>query len=177
MELTQSIPQIVRDLTIMDLCGELDLCEETIRRHMRVGAPSEKRGKQRFYNIDEYRTWMASQNLTGEAVRPRPAEGDSPDLDKANLRKANALAAKYELQVRREKRDLLSADEVKGFFTHAVSSLRSKLLNAGATVSPILEGRDGAERQQIIDEYINRAMNEFADSLEVSCGDQAAQAA
>ena len=80
------------------------------------------------------------------------------------MRKENALASKYELQVKREKRDLVPVEEVKTKIGHAVIAFRSKILNLGAEISPLLEGRDASERQSLIEARCTNCLNELADA-------------
>lgn len=164
----------LRELGISELAEELDLNEESIRRHLRrVPAPpyskeSGPKGRLRF-NAAEYQAWMDSQGLTGE--RGRPSEhADSPDLEKARLRKENALAAKYELQVQRERGELVPIQDVKQWIGEHVGATRSKLIGFGAAVTPQLEGRDAAERQDILESRIRDILDELTAEAGRLCG-------
>ena len=152
--------RIVRDLTRDDIAALLDVHVESVGRYDRDGAPHERRGNRNFYNEDEYRAWMASKGLTGKEGRPN--EDDSPDLEKARLRKENALAAKYELQVKREKGELVPTEEVRRWIGEHVTTAKNKLIGLGAAVAPLLEGRDAAERQTIIDGRVSEILEELA---------------
>lgn len=141
----------VRDAGVNDAADELDLSEDTVRRDVRRGAPHSRKGTRILFNVPEYRQWREEQGLTGE--RGRPIEGDSPDLEAARLRKENALASKYELQVARERGQLVASDEVRAVGARLLTTFRNRLIGAGPALAPILEGRDAAERQTMIDEY------------------------
>jgi hypothetical protein len=154
----------VRDTSRDDLSTELDVHSETIGRYDREGAPFEKRGRANWYNVPEYRAWMTANGYTGE--KGRPIEGDSPDLEAARLRKENALAAKYELQVRRDKRELVPAIEVRQWIGQHVITFRNRLISLPASVTPHLEGRDAGERQTILEERITEVLNELARAVE-----------
>lgn len=143
--------QVKRTLGRDDLAAELDVHPETIGRYDREGAPHERKGRSNFYDAAEYRAWMAANGKTGK--EGRPVEGDSPDLERARLRKENALAAKYELQVQRERGELVTVHEAKAMGVRAVTTFRNRLIGAGAALTPALEGRDSAERQTLIDGY------------------------
>jgi hypothetical protein len=112
-------------------------------------------------NSAEVAAWKRENGITGEPGRPSDAT-DSPDLEAARLRKENALAAKYELQVQRERGELVPVDEVKQWIGRHVTTAKNKLIGLGAGVTPLLEGRDAAERQSIIDARISEILNELA---------------
>jgi phage terminase Nu1 subunit (DNA packaging protein) len=94
-----------------ELAEILGVHPETIGRYDREGAPHTVRNRRNCYNEAEYKAWCDVNGKT--LVQGRPIEGDSPDLEKARLRKENALAAKYEIQVARERGLLVPVDEVR----------------------------------------------------------------
>lgn len=163
-------PTTVRDVTRDDLATELEVHQDSIGRWDRQGAPHERRGRKYWYNVPEYQAWMRANNVTGK--EGRPIEGDSPDLEAARLRKENALASKYELQVSRERRDLIPIDEVRTVGGRAIATFRNRLNGAGAILSPRLEGRDAAERQDILDKYHRDLLLQLENDFEglVECG-------
>lgn len=157
---TPKTPKIARETTANELADELDVHRQTIVDYDREGAPREKRGRSYFYNAAEYLTWMRANGKTGK--QGRPIEGDSPDLEAARLRKENALASKYELQVSRERAQLVPVEEVKRWINEHVASARNKFIGFGARLTPQLEGRDNAERQTLLDDGVNEILNELA---------------
>jgi phage terminase Nu1 subunit (DNA packaging protein) len=153
-------PKIDRSVRRDELADILDVHQESVGRYDRMGAPFELRGRTHYYNEAEYRAWMDANKITGDEGRPHQA--DSPDLEKARLRKENALASKYELQVKRERAEVLPVDEVKQWIATHVGGARNKFMGLGARVTPLLEGRDGGERQGIIDDAVVEILNELA---------------
>lgn len=149
-----------RELSANELADELDLHRQTIVEYDRRGAPREKAGRGYHYNAGEYLAWMKANGVSG--LQGRQIEGDSPDLAAAKLRKENALAARYELQVAREKGELVPALEVKQWIGENVTTARNKLLGMGAQLTPLLEGREAAERQTLIEERVTEILNELA---------------
>ena len=81
-------------------------------------------------------------------------------MERARLRKENALAAKYELQVQRERGELVPVEEVKRWIGQHVTAAKNKLIGFGAAVTPQLEGRDAAERHGIIDVRVIEILDE-----------------
>jgi hypothetical protein len=155
--------QPVRDSGINDAADELELSEDTVRRDIRRGCPHSRKNNRILLNIPEYREWRAEQGLTGE--RGRPIEGDSPDLERARLRKENALAAKYELQVKRERAELIPAEEVRQFLGEMLMVFRNTRVGFGAAVVPHLQGRDPAEQQALIDQREEESFSNLAKAL------------
>jgi hypothetical protein len=156
---------IKRDTLIEDAADELDLSIETLRRDVKRGAPYSRDGRRIMFNVPELLRWREAHNLTGR--RGRPAEVLSPDLAMARLRKENALASKYELQVAREKRELLPAPEVKKWIGEHIGEIRTRLLSLGDELTPSLEGRDAPERASIINERVREILTDLATKAEV----------
>lgn len=142
---------------------ELDIRVGLLRDYVIKGAPHDKGGKGRPNKFDpaEVLTWMKSEGLTGKVGRPSLTQ-DSPDLEAARLRKENALAAKYELQVARERGLLVPADDVKRDWTSKVTTAKNKFVGMAAIITPLLEGRDAAERQTIIEGRIYEILTELS---------------
>jgi phage terminase Nu1 subunit (DNA packaging protein) len=90
----------------------------------------------------------------------------SPDLDAARLRKENALAEKYELQVERERGELLVAERVERDWLQSAQVIRNKLIGLPASVAPQLEGMTAAEMQTLLETRVNEILNELADGFE-----------
>lgn len=153
--------KIQRAITRDDLATELGVHPESVGRYVRMGAPHTKTSKGHLYDVAEFRGWMAENGLTGREGRPSETP-DSPDLEKARLRKENALASKYELQVKRERAELVPIEDVKQWIGERVAAAKNRLVGLGASVTPHLEGRDTAERQAIIDDRVTEILTELA---------------
>lgn len=155
-----------RTQTVDDIADEHDVDAETVRRWVRKGCPARKQGagKPTLLDSAEVERWKRENGVTGKIGRPAHAE-DSPDLEKARLRKENALAAKYELQVARDRAELLPSADIRRWIVQAHTRFRNKLRGMAASVTPHLEGRDAAERQTILEQWIDECLNELADSV------------
>lgn len=149
-------------LSVAEVAAQLDLAEETIYRDLRAGAPHVKRGGRVSLDIAAYAAWRKSRQRTGK--RGRPAHADSDDIRQARLRKENALAAKYELQVARERGELVAIEDVRRRWGELITTARNRLLGLGAAISPQLEGRDAAERQSIIDSRVHEILNDLSEA-------------
>lgn len=154
----------LRNLTVDDIAPEHGVDPETVRRWIRRGCPCDRpgKGKATLLNSAEVEVWKRENGITGE--RGRPDLIDSPDIEAARLRKENALASKYELQVSRERGELIPLADVKHWLGRHVIAFRNKLIGFAAGVTPHLEGRDAAERQAILESRLNEVLNELADA-------------
>lgn len=145
-----------------DECSEeLGIIPETLRRYVTEGCPHKRRGRYNVYDTAKVSVWMKQNGKTGKVGRP--IENDTPDIEAARLRKENALASKYELQVAREKRELFNASDVKSWIYEHIGSIRTRLNGLGDELSPALDGRDTAERVEIINGRIRELLEELSE--------------
>lgn len=151
-----------RTQTVEDIAAEHDVATETIRRWVRDGCPADRpgKGKPTKMNSAEVEGWKRENGVTGK--EGRPIEGDSPDLEAAKLRKENALASKYELQVARERGQLVPIEDVKRWLSERVGTAKNHLIGLAAKLVPSLAGRDAAEQQAIIEEGIRESLQDLS---------------
>jgi hypothetical protein len=163
-----------RELDRLEVAAELDLSPETITGYKALGCPCERRGRKDFFDPAEVLAWMKANGKTGDAHRP--VEGNSEDFQKAKLRKENALAAKYELDVRDREGKSLPKSDVMRWIGENITAAKNKFIGLGAALAPLLEGRDAAERQSIIDDRVIEILNELAGSSAALAGELEAAA-
>ncbi len=154
--------KIIRDADIIDAAQELDLSENTVRRDIRRGAPHGRKGRNIVLNIPEYRAWRQEKGLSGERGRP-PDHACSEDLEKARLRKENALASKYELQVARERDQLVDRAEYRGMWMQKVTAAKGKLLGLPSQEAPGLVGLEAVDIEARLRERIEQIIRELAE--------------
>jgi hypothetical protein len=154
--------RFVRDSGVDEAAVELDLSEDTVRRDIRRGAPHSRKQRRILLNVVEYQRWRQDQGLSGE--RGRPPDASSGELADAKLRKENALAAKYEHQVQKDRGELIPLVDVRRWVSEQIGAAKNKLIGLGAAVTPHLEGRDAAERQKLIDDRVTEILNDLAGS-------------
>jgi phage terminase Nu1 subunit (DNA packaging protein) len=144
----------------------MDVRIQTVHDWAKRGCPhTPGRGrKPARYDLAEVAAWLKANNLTGQQGRPTDIP-DSPGLEEARLRKENALASKYELQVAREKRDLVPADEVKTVFMEEVNRAKSRLNGLPADVAGACVGLDAGEIQTILQGRVDQILNDLASGL------------
>ena len=161
---------MVRKHTLRVAADILDCEQQSIRRACNNPddpAPHTKLANGQ-YRVDapELAAWAKARNKTwGEMGRPVSVNA-SPDLDAARLRKENALAEKYELQVERERGELLVAEKVERDWLQSAQVIRNRLVGLPASVAPQLEGMTAADMQTLLETRVNEILNELADGFE-----------
>lgn len=153
--------QVERALSRDELADELGLHPDTIKRHHRRDnePPHDKEGQRCVYNAAEYLAWMEEEGLNGE--RGRPIEGDSPDLEAAKLRKENALAAKYELQVERERGLVVDRAAYRSEWIARISAAKNKLIGMPAQIAPALVGQDAGDIEHMLRDRLEQIIREI----------------
>lgn len=150
--------QISREIGAADAAEELGIQPETLRIYIRKGCPH-RRGRSNtiFVNVAEVQAWAKEHGHTGVPGRPWHLH-DSPDMEAARLRKENALAAKYELQTARERGELVPVEAVQRWLIQHHTTARNHLLGLPAKAIVLMQGRDAAEQQSILDELIRESL-------------------
>lgn len=160
---TGSKPKSKRSLSAEEVAEQLDIHPKTLLSWVRgKGCPADgggAKGKPYFFDLAEVAAWMKESDITGAVGRPGTA---SPDIEAARLRKENALAEKYEIQVAKEKGELVPIQDMRQWISEQFGVAKLRLIGIGAAVAPLMEGRDVAERQTLIDERINEVLTEIA---------------
>jgi hypothetical protein len=155
--------KIKRTCKTEDCADELGLTIDQLRDYAARGCPhtTGKPGRPHLWNPGEVAKWMQEARLTGKPGRP-PAE-ESASIEAARLRVLNFQARKHELDVQEREKQLVNVDEIKRWIADRVTTAKNKLLGVGAALAPLLEGRDTAERQGIIDARVNEILSELSE--------------
>lgn len=105
-----------RGSTLQEAAYEIGIHRDSLGRYCRRKTNpcpySKLKNGQLRLDVTEVMVWMRDQGLSGKIGRPGHSVY-SPALLRAKLRKENALAAKYELQVAREQAGLMDAEAVR----------------------------------------------------------------
>jgi phage terminase Nu1 subunit (DNA packaging protein) len=125
----------VRDKSTEQIGEIFDVGESTLRNWVRDGCPCDKggKGKPRLFDEAEVAAWMRSKNLTGDVGKPKEIVSD--ELEKARIRKDNALANKFELQVERERGLVIERAEVERLGVQKVVTVRNRLMVVGSKLA------------------------------------------
>jgi hypothetical protein len=153
---------IQRTHTTEECADELNLTIDQLRDYAGRGCPHTigKPGKPHLWNPPEVAAWMQANSLTGKPGRPQTEE--SLDIQAARLRVLNLQARKHALDIQEREKQLVNVADVKQWIGERVTTAKNKLLGMGAALAPLLEGRDAAERQDIIDQRVTGILNELA---------------
>lgn len=153
-----------RNADKQEVSDAIGIAIDTVSLHVKQGVPHEKRKGKLWFNVEEYRAWMVTNGKTGLVGIHADDLNPSPDMEAAKLRKEVALATKYELQVAKEKRELIPAAEVRQWIGEHVGRAKNKLIGMASAISPRLEGLNAAERQQEIERYIELVITDIRDA-------------
>lgn len=153
--------------TTKQAAEELGCDEKTIRRHCGANPPApHTRLKNRQIRVDagELVIWGKANNINFRPGRPTE-NADSPDLERARLRKENALAAKYELHVAKERRELVPMSEVKDQFMEEVGRAKSRFNALPADTAGACVGLDAGDIQTLLQSRVNLILEDLANGL------------
>jgi hypothetical protein len=153
-------PPIERALSRDELAEELDLHPDSIKRHHTRDnpPPHDREGQRCVYNAAEYRAWMDEEGLTGERGGQRE---DSADLEAARLRKENALAAKYELQVEKERGLVVDRAAYRTEWITRIAAAKNKLIGMPAQIAPALIGLDAGDIEHQLRDRVEQIIREI----------------
>ncbi len=153
-----------RTMDAVELAEVLGVNEMTVRRYAREGMPhtaGQGKAHPARFGPEECQAWMKENTRTGKVGAP--ATPASAAMAAAKLRKELALAERYELLVKRDKGDLVSASEIQAQFDACVQKSKDVLDTIGDGVAPLLVGLTSpAQISQIINQRITDACNQLA---------------
>lgn len=142
-------------LTKQELCEALDLSISSIGNYQQMGMPVADRGKQgkpSLYNLEDCRAWI-NENI----------KAGSEDMSAAKLRKLQAEASLAELELQRERGELVEIEEVAKQVADAFSRVRSKLLTIPTKTSGLVYAlQSQREVQAVLDEAIREVLLELS---------------
>ncbi|HEY1190157.1 MAG TPA: hypothetical protein VGE74_21100 [Gemmata sp.] len=150
-------------MPLADCAEELEIGKELLRDYAMRGCPHDKggRGKPNLFDPDEVTAWMKANGLTG--LPGRPAMTDSPDIEAAKLREINLRCRKHEIHIAEREGQLIPTQDAKQWIGEHIAAAKGKFIGMGAALAPQLEGRDAAERQDIIDRRIREILDELSE--------------
>jgi phage terminase Nu1 subunit (DNA packaging protein) len=140
-----------------------DVDPSTVQGWVKQGCPCDPaKTKKQSHKFDdaEVAAWMEANKRTGKVGRP--ADEMSDELKQLKIRKETALVAKYERENAIEDGKLIDAATEQQRDIRKITTIRNRLCGLGASISPQLDGLDGAERQSVIDQSIEEILKDFA---------------
>lgn len=151
---------VLRDKSTADIATLFDVTTRAVSKWVKEGLPYDapkKKNQSAKYNETEVAAWMKANKKTGKPGRPA-----NEALNAAKLRKETAMAIKYEIENKVSMGLLVDAASEQQRNIAKITTVRNRLCGLGATLSPALEGLDGAERQAAIDEAVEQILKEFS---------------
>ena len=148
-----------RTQTVQEIAELRNVDEQTVGNWAKQGCPHSRRGTRPYFNEGEILAWLQSQGRTGAPGRP----GEKAVHDENS--KDYWLARKYKNQCLRDEGQLIDVDAVRAWAAKHFGTFKGRLLGFASGVTPQLDGRDGAERQSIIETQIHDILNELADGI------------
>lgn len=149
-----------RNMTLLEIAGELELHETAVRRYIREGCPASKRKGMWYLAREEVAAWMAEQNRSGKVGRP--TQSVSEEIKAEQLRVLRARADKAEMELEESRHRLLPAEDVEASNIRKILTVKAGLLGLPPAIAPQLAGLGVPEIQQRLEQEFTRLLEEFA---------------
>lgn len=127
-----------------------DISVSALDNWRKAGCPSSMRDGCLWLNAGEVAAWLKAHPNFGKGPG-RPKLKKSADLDAAKLRKENALASKYEVELEQLMGRLIWLDDAKAAASEIASLVRNRFLQLPAAVAPQLVGLPAEDIEAIIE--------------------------
>jgi hypothetical protein len=151
---------IAREQTTQEISEVFSVHAKTVRQWVADKCPHSRKKGVIYLNDGEVQHWLTS---TGRKTTPgRPAEEKTPIPDDLGGDKDYWLARKYRRQCLEDEGLLVDLQDVRRWIHEHIGTAKKKLLGLGAALSPLMEGRDAAERQAAIDARVEEILNELS---------------
>ncbi len=138
-----------------EIIEALDVSISSLNNYIQMGMPVAERGKQgkpSLYDLEDCRAWL-NENI----------KAGSEDMSAAKLRKLQAEASLAELELQRERSELVEIEEVAEQVADAFSRVRSKLLTIPTKTSGLVYAlQTQREVQAVLDEAIREVLLELS---------------
>lgn len=158
-----------RPSTISECAAALDLSPDLLRDYVGRGCPHTKGapGQSNMFDPAEVATWMHANGLSGKPGRP--IKGESKELLVERIGKEREMRENWRLRNEQLHNRLVDMAVLRPWLAQILTTFRNKMIGVPAAATPLMEGRDAAERHAILADKINEALTELADSLD-DCG-------
>lgn len=142
-----------------ELCNALDLSIKTIDNYIGQGMPVAIRGSKgrpHQFDLEQCKVWIAAN------VRGQGGTENDENLNEAKLRKLQAEASLAEIELQRERAELVEIEEVAKQVASEYSTVRAKLLALPTKVSGIIYS---LQSQREVTEVLDNAIREILQEL------------
>ena len=153
-----------RQQSVAEIAEIQDVHPKTVRQWIAAKCPASRRGRAFRLNDGEVQHWLDENKRT---TKPgRPAEEKPPVPAELGGDKHYWLARKYRRECLLKEGELIEVQGVRQWILDHVTVAKNKMIGLGAALASMLEGRDEAERQTIIDKRVDEILNELSASAE-----------
>lgn len=146
---------------IAQVANVLNVTERRVQQLVREGLPRQQKGK---YDLADCMVWYIRYLQKALERRAVPTtEGEYTGLGDARVRSIKADAELKELELARQRRELIAAPDVERRWMDIVAVMKARLLSIATRVAPFLVGEtDRAKIQTKIDDAVKEALAELA---------------
>lgn len=145
-------------LNKQELLEILNISRSSLNNYIAEGLPVAIRGKQgraSQYKLEDVQAWLASKNKQS----PEATE----DMTAARLRKLQAEASLAELELQKERGELIEIAEVAKQLADAFARVRAKLLTIPTKTSGLVYASDSQrEVQKLLDDAVREVLEELS---------------
>jgi phage terminase Nu1 subunit (DNA packaging protein) len=153
-----------------DIAELFDVTQPAVSKWVQRGCPHEDRGSkkrpQHFFDPVDVDNWLRDKCLGPYNKSGRSSAGnrEATDEEPKALRdkKDYWLAKKYEIQVKKERGELIPLEEVRQERLQRIEAVRAGLFSLPARLSGVCAGRSETEIQDEIESAINDLLERFA---------------
>lgn len=130
----------------------------TVDRWRTQGCPFEKRGRNILFIVSEVHKWVVSTKVRAAVSSTSPA-----DLDEARARKTSAQAQLAEIELQRERGEVVPILEVADAVGVEYAAVRSRLLAIPPKLAPLMVNTQTArESRELLEQAIHEALSELS---------------
>jgi len=143
--------------TVSALAVEFKMDRRTVAARLAGIKPVETKGKTRKYRLDEAAKALLGKIPTAEGII---------SYDEARARKIAAEAEMAEIELQKERGEVLSLDVVNAINDEIYGNFRSRMLAVPAKAAPdIFAAADVKEAKAVLRRHINAALEELSDMM------------
>ena len=143
--------------TVSSLAVEFNLDRRTVAQRLKVIEPIEVKGRVKKYKLDDAAKAIIGQVQTGNGI---------VSYDEARARKIAAEAELAEIELSKERGDVLHIDEITNINNEIYGNFRAKLLAIPARTAPdVFASKNVKEAKGLLRQAINDALEELSNSM------------
>lgn len=143
--------------TVSSLAVEFNLDRRTVAQRLKVIEPIEVKGRVKKYKLDDAAKAIIGQVQTGNVI---------VSYDEARARKIAAEAELAEIELSKERGDVLHIDEITNINNEIYGNFRAKLLAIPARTAPdVFASANVKEAKGLLRQAINDALEELSNSM------------